>query len=296
MLPYQAVAMDYAVSSGFQRHQPPIGLGVNINPAFTHSWFVPADLCVPYKQTPLLEPGHVKLIISAYIILFARTMSISYIIPVTIQFFVGIQRTVTLPMADTGCRVSNVSPTGARVISATHDLTYDGHKPGPSAAASQQSGERISFTIIIRTWSICRFGKLNRTRNKARKDNANSGVSHFAKGFHTTLKKDIKTDDNTYGATVATSVVRSIYRRGDVGKVSSNPNWVFRFSLLKSDSSGMRYATALLSSPVAYCSILELRKEKSRDAARSRRGKENFEFYELAKNAPATSCHNFTIR
>ncbi|KAJ8980825.1 hypothetical protein NQ317_018405 [Molorchus minor] len=37
-------------------------------------------------------------------------------------------------------------------------------------------------------------------------------------------------------ATVATSVVRSIYRRGDVGKVSSNPNWVFRFSLLKSDS------------------------------------------------------------
>ncbi|XP_018578960.1 protein trachealess isoform X2 [Anoplophora glabripennis] len=37
MLPYQAVAMDYAVSSSFQRHQPPIGLGVNINPAFTHS-------------------------------------------------------------------------------------------------------------------------------------------------------------------------------------------------------------------------------------------------------------------
>lgn len=64
MLPYQAVAMDYAVSSSFQR-QPPIGLGVNINPAFTHSWFVPADLCVPYKQAPLLEPGHVKLIFSA---------------------------------------------------------------------------------------------------------------------------------------------------------------------------------------------------------------------------------------
>lgn len=58
MLPYQAVAMDYAVSSSFQR-QAPMGLGVNINPAFTHSWFVPADLCVPYKQTPLLEPGHV---------------------------------------------------------------------------------------------------------------------------------------------------------------------------------------------------------------------------------------------
>lgn len=74
MLPYQAVAMDYAVSSSFQR-QPPgvgvgvgvgVGLGVNINPAFTHSWFVPADLCVPYKQnqSPLLEPGHVNLIIS----------------------------------------------------------------------------------------------------------------------------------------------------------------------------------------------------------------------------------------
>jgi hypothetical protein len=61
MLPYQAVAMDYAVSSGFQRHQAPIGIGVNINPAFTHSWFVPADMCVSYKQTPLLEPGHVNL-------------------------------------------------------------------------------------------------------------------------------------------------------------------------------------------------------------------------------------------
>ena len=34
------------------------------------------------------------------------------------------------------------------------------------------------------------------------------------------------------------------------------------------------------------CSILELRKEKSRDAARSRRGKENYEFYELAKMLP----------
>ncbi|KAI4477553.1 hypothetical protein M0804_012670 [Polistes exclamans] len=70
MLPYQ-VAMDYG---SFQR-QSPVGVGVgvgvggphqgaagalNINPAFTHSWFVPADLCVPYKQSqgPLLEPGH----------------------------------------------------------------------------------------------------------------------------------------------------------------------------------------------------------------------------------------------
>ncbi|KAI8744630.1 CAunnamed protein product, partial [Biomphalaria glabrata] len=32
--------------------------------------------------------------------------------------------------------------------------------------------------------------------------------------------------------------------------------------------------------------ILEIRKEKSRDAARSRRGKENYEFYELAKLLP----------
>ncbi|XP_072402013.1 protein trachealess [Diabrotica undecimpunctata] len=61
MLPYQAVAMDYAVSSSFQRHQPSLGLGVNLNPAFTHSWFVPADLCVSYKQTPLLEPGILEL-------------------------------------------------------------------------------------------------------------------------------------------------------------------------------------------------------------------------------------------
>ncbi|XP_067120033.1 protein trachealess-like isoform X3 [Centruroides vittatus] len=35
-----------------------------------------------------------------------------------------------------------------------------------------------------------------------------------------------------------------------------------------------------------YYSILEMRKEKSRDAARSRRGKENYEFYELAKLLP----------
>lgn len=37
---------------------------------------------------------------------------------------------------------------------------------------------------------------------------------------------------------------------------------------------------------VSFSSILELRKEKSRDAARSRRGKENYEFYELAKMLP----------
>ncbi|ELW63188.1 Neuronal PAS domain-containing protein 3 [Tupaia chinensis] len=39
--------------------------------------------------------------------------------------------------------------------------------------------------------------------------------------------------------------------------------------------------------PVVYSGSLQaLRKEKSRDAARSRRGKENFEFYELAKLLP----------
>ncbi|XP_037073264.1 LOW QUALITY PROTEIN: protein trachealess-like [Pollicipes pollicipes] len=36
----------------------------------------------------------------------------------------------------------------------------------------------------------------------------------------------------------------------------------------------------------AQSGILEIRKEKSRDAARSRRGKENYEFYELAKMLP----------
>merc|ERR1719225_2122098 len=36
--------------------------------------------------------------------------------------------------------------------------------------------------------------------------------------------------------------------------------------------------------------ILELRKEKSRDAARSRRGKENYEFYELAKMLPLSGA------
>lgn len=38
--------------------------------------------------------------------------------------------------------------------------------------------------------------------------------------------------------------------------------------------------------PVVQTRILEMRKEKSRDAARSRRGKENYEFYELAKMLP----------
>ncbi|XP_042899146.1 protein trachealess [Parasteatoda tepidariorum] len=38
--------------------------------------------------------------------------------------------------------------------------------------------------------------------------------------------------------------------------------------------------------PIVQTRILEMRKEKSRDAARSRRGKENYEFYELAKMLP----------
>lgn len=61
MLPYQAVAMDYAVTSSFQRLPGPHV----VNPAaFSHSWFVPADLCVPFKQNQsLLEPGHVILFI-----------------------------------------------------------------------------------------------------------------------------------------------------------------------------------------------------------------------------------------
>lgn len=78
MLPYQAVAMDYA---GYQR-QPtssmasshmqmgPLGMSVG-GPPFTHSWLVPTqDLCaVPYKQMSnqhpnsmmqqAIEPGHV---------------------------------------------------------------------------------------------------------------------------------------------------------------------------------------------------------------------------------------------
>lgn len=39
-------------------------------------------------------------------------------------------------------------------------------------------------------------------------------------------------------------------------------------------------------SPSPLFRLQALRKEKSRDAARSRRGKENFEFYELAKMLP----------
>lgn len=91
MLPYQAVAMDYA---GYQRqgnggvpggghHPPPMGMGLGMGmggPSFTHSWLVPTqDLCaVPYKQLPnqhpnsnqqLIEPGHVSCIIFLFFLL-----------------------------------------------------------------------------------------------------------------------------------------------------------------------------------------------------------------------------------
>lgn len=78
MLPYQAVAMDYAVASaGFHHHQRPGGLpgvmglpgpgsGLNpgLNPAFTHSWFVQTspDICRQQQASNQshLEPGHVS--------------------------------------------------------------------------------------------------------------------------------------------------------------------------------------------------------------------------------------------
>ncbi|XP_073959524.1 PAS domain-containing protein trachealess isoform X5 [Choristoneura fumiferana] len=79
MLPYQAVAMDYAVASGFHHHQRPGGLpgvmglpgpapGLNpgLNPAaFTHSWFVQTspDICRQQQATNQshLEPGILEL-------------------------------------------------------------------------------------------------------------------------------------------------------------------------------------------------------------------------------------------
>ena len=49
-------------------------------------------------------------------------------------------------------------------------------------------------------------------------------------------------------------------------------------------------AAALGTQSTINTRILELRKEKSRDAARSRRGKENQEYYELAKMLPLPSA------
>lgn len=59
--------------------------------------------------------------------------------------------------------------------------------------------------------------------------------------------------------------------------------WIFflRLQLFCSRASIFIYLFIYL-----FFRILELRKEKSRDAARSRRGKENYEFYELAKMLP----------
>ncbi|KAJ8985984.1 hypothetical protein NQ317_013868 [Molorchus minor] len=50
-------------------------------------------------------------------------------------------------------------------------------------------------------------------------------------------------------ATRATSGKPPAFQCCNIGEVNSNPHWVIRFSLLKSDSSGMRHA-ALLVSPV----------------------------------------------
>ncbi|XP_054271415.1 protein trachealess-like isoform X2 [Macrosteles quadrilineatus] len=57
-------------------------------------------------------------------------------------------------------------------------------------------------------------------------------------------------------------------------------------ALCWSDRMVNTHGLSLVHEELQHGSILELRKEKSRDAARSRRGKENFEFYELAKMLP----------
>ncbi|TNN33800.1 Neuronal PAS domain-containing protein 1 [Liparis tanakae] len=46
------------------------------------------------------------------------------------------------------------------------------------------------------------------------------------------------------------------------------------------------FLQGLLAKPPTLPCLQNLRKEKSRNAARSRRGKENFEFFELAKMLP----------
>lgn len=59
------------------------------------------------------------------------------------------------------------------------------------------------------------------------------------------------------------------------------------FSLVNVSSSLRQAPTACLTpSQCLPVSLQNLRKEKSRNAARSRRGKENFEFFELAKMLP----------
>lgn len=51
-------------------------------------------------------------------------------------------------------------------------------------------------------------------------------------------------------------------------------------------SAHLPYPLCLTPCPCPPVSLQNLRKEKSRNAARSRRGKENFEFFELAKMLP----------
>jgi len=93
MLPYQAMAMDYA-SASFQRHPAaanvghhhhaaggPGGGGPGSAAAFSPSWFVPADLCMPFakQNQPLVEPGsvvyHAYFMIQYYYIFFGFSES-----------------------------------------------------------------------------------------------------------------------------------------------------------------------------------------------------------------------------
>lgn len=59
-----------------------------------------------------------------------------------------------------------------------------------------------------------------------------------------------------------------------------------RTSTMTHSAHHVRHRQPLESHTVFVSRLQALRKEKSRDAARSRRGKENFEFYELAKMLP----------
>ncbi|XP_061379819.1 protein trachealess isoform X2 [Danaus plexippus] len=76
MLPYQTVAMDYAVASGFHHQRPGLpgvmglpgpgpGLNPGLNTAFTHSWFVQTspDMCRQQQASNQshLEPGILEL-------------------------------------------------------------------------------------------------------------------------------------------------------------------------------------------------------------------------------------------
>lgn len=62
-----------------------------------------------------------------------------------------------------------------------------------------------------------------------------------------------------------------------------NEQSFFQWDLVRQPLQGQAFG---MGASLLDFSILELRKEKSRDAARSRRGKENYEFYELAKLLP----------